>query len=52
MRKYGGIKSIGFDFDGTLVDSLGFKLENAGKIFSEKFSVDGDLVIELYQEIR
>ncbi len=43
------IKAVGFDFDGTLADTLNIKIRNAGRIYADKFSVDSGIVESAYK---
>ncbi len=44
------VKAVGFDFDGTLVNSLGEKVKNAGIVYSQEFGVDPKNVETSYKK--
>lgn len=43
------IKAIVFDWDGTLIDSMNIKVNNAAVIFAQKYSLNPDLVAQSYR---
>ncbi|MEK6854746.1 MAG: hypothetical protein AABX73_00820, partial [Nanoarchaeota archaeon] len=43
------IRAMGFDFDGTLVNSLDAKIKNAGIVFSEVLNIPQSLVVKKYK---